>query len=122
MFGFNPIWFIGVVEDRTDPLKTGRCKVRCLGFHQQSSTELPTEELPWAQLLIPANSQNEIKPPKEGSWVMGFFKDGDRCQEPMITVNWQIWSKKTLEFSKQNKKKISNNRKKNINIETKRIF
>lgn len=84
MFGFNPIWFIGVVEDRTDPLKTGRCKVRCLGFHQQSSIELPTEELPWAQLLIPANSQNEIKPPKEGSWVMGFFKDGDRCQEPMI--------------------------------------
>lgn len=84
MFGFNPIWFIGVVEDRTDPLKTGRCRVRCLGFHEQDISELPTDMLPWAQLLIPANSQNEIKPPKEGSWVMGFFKDGERCQEPMI--------------------------------------
>jgi len=84
MFGFNPVWFIGVVEDRTDPLKVGRCRVRCLGYHQQDTKELKTEDLPWAQLLIPANSQNEIKPPKEGSWVMGFFKDGDRCQEPMI--------------------------------------
>ena len=84
MFGFEPVWFIGVVEDRTDPLKTGRCKVRCLGFHQQNISELPTKDLPWAQLLIPPNSQNEIKPPKEGSWVLGFFKDGKRCQEPMI--------------------------------------
>ena len=84
MFGFNPVWFIGVVEDRTDPLKVGRCRVRCLGYHQQDVNELKTEDLPWAQLLIPTNSQNEIKPPKEGSWVMGFFKDGDRCQEPMI--------------------------------------
>ena len=84
MFGFNPIWFIGVVEDRTDPLKIGRCKVRCLGFHQQNMKELPIEHLPWAQLLIPPNSQNEIKPPKEGSWVIGFFKDGVKCQEPMV--------------------------------------
>ena len=84
MFGFEPVWFIGVVEDRTDPLKTGRCKVRCLGFHQQNISELPTKDLPWSQLLIPPNSQNEIKPPKEGSWVLGFFKDGKRCQEPMI--------------------------------------
>lgn len=84
MFGFNPIWFIGIVEDRTDPLKSGRCKVRCLGFHQQDINELPVKDLPWAQLLIPANSQNEIKPPKEGTWVLGFFKDGKKYQEPMI--------------------------------------
>lgn len=84
MFGFNPIWFIGVVEDRTDPLKSGRCKVRCLGFHQQDIKQLETKDLPWAQLLIPPNSQNEIKPPKEGSWVLGFFKDGQKYQEPMI--------------------------------------
>ena len=84
MFGFNPVWFIGVVESRMDPLMSGRCKVRCLGFHQQDISELPTKDLPWSQLLIPPNSQNEIKPPKEGSWVLGFFKDGKRCQEPMI--------------------------------------
>ena len=27
------IWFISVVEDRNDPSKLGRVKVRCLGFH-----------------------------------------------------------------------------------------
>ena len=27
------VWFIGVVEDRNDPSKLGRVKVRCLGFY-----------------------------------------------------------------------------------------
>ncbi len=84
MFGFNPVWFIGVVESRVDPLMSGRCKVRCLGFHTDDINSLPTEDLPWAQLLIPSNSDYEVKPPKEGSWVFGFFKDGKVCQEPMI--------------------------------------
>ena len=84
MFGFEPIWFIGVVEDRNDPLKVGRCRVRCLGFHQQDSTQLKVSDLPWAQLLISPNTNSEIKPPKEGSWVLGFFKDGKKRQEPMI--------------------------------------
>ena len=29
------VWFIGVVEDRNDPSKLGRVKVRCLGFHTE---------------------------------------------------------------------------------------
>ena len=29
------IWFVGVVEDRNDPSKLGRVKVRCLGFHTE---------------------------------------------------------------------------------------
>ena len=29
--GFS--WFVGVVEDRNDPLKLGRVRVRCLGYH-----------------------------------------------------------------------------------------
>ena len=61
-----------------------RCRVRCLGYHQQDISELPTKDLPWAELLLPSNTQNEIKPPKEGSWVFGFFKDGKKYQEPMI--------------------------------------
>ena len=83
-YGLDLIWFIGVVESRVDPLLVGRCKVRCLGFHTEDLELLPTEDLPWAQLLIPPNSDYEIKPPKEGSWVLGFFKDGKDCQEPMI--------------------------------------
>ena len=29
--GFH--WFVGVVEDRNDPEKVGRVRVRCLGLH-----------------------------------------------------------------------------------------
>ena len=83
-YGLDLLWFLGVVEDRNDPLKVGRCRVRCYGFHTENIEDLPTEDLPWAQLLIPSNSDYEIKPPKEGSWVVGFFKDGKYCQEPMI--------------------------------------
>ena len=82
--GLNLLWFLGVVEDRNDPLKVGRCRVRCFGFHTEDTTDLPTEDLPWAQMLLPPNSHYEIKCPKEGSWVIGFFKDGKKCQEPMI--------------------------------------
>ena len=34
------IWFIGVVEDRQDPSKTGRLRVRALGHHTENKTLL----------------------------------------------------------------------------------
>lgn len=79
-------WWQGVVEDRMDPLKCGRCRVRVLGVHtdDKSNKGIPTEHLPWATLLIPANQEERIVPPKEGSWVMGFFRDGAACQDPVI--------------------------------------
>ena len=40
------IWFTGVVEDRMDPLRLGRCKVRAFGFHSHDISEQPTETLP----------------------------------------------------------------------------
>ena len=40
--GFNGfIWFMGVVEDILDPLKTGRVKVRCLEWHSENKQEVP---------------------------------------------------------------------------------
>ena len=30
------IWFVGVVEDRADPQKLGRVRVRCLGYHTEN--------------------------------------------------------------------------------------
>lgn len=79
-------WWQGVVEDRMDPLKCGRCRVRILGVHtdDKSNKGIPTEHLPWATILIPANQEERIVPPKEGSWVMGFFRDGEGCQDPVI--------------------------------------
>jgi hypothetical protein len=84
------IWFVGIVEDRADPLKIGRVRVRCFGWHTEDKAKLPTSTLPWAQVLVPVNSAstsgvgNSPTGLSEGSWVIGFFMDGKRAQTPMI--------------------------------------
>ena len=45
------VWFYGVVEDWKDPLFLGRVKVRCIGFHTDDKTLIPTEDLPWADII-----------------------------------------------------------------------
>ena len=85
--GFN--WFIGVVEDRADPEKASRVKVRCLGYHTADIQKIPTEDLPWASVMMPvtagANSGIGVSPHflLEGTWVVGFFRDPAK-QEPVI--------------------------------------
>ena len=85
-----PIWFFGVVEDRFDPLQLGRCRVRCVGFHTDSKQILPTQDLPWAYPISPITSASisgkgdTPTGPVEGTWVVGFFRDGDDCQEPVM--------------------------------------
>ena len=37
-------WFIGVVEDRNDPKKAGRVRVRCLGYHNADTQKIPIED------------------------------------------------------------------------------
>ena len=49
-------WFVGVVEDRNDPQKLGRLKVRCLGYHTRVLNKLPTADLPWASPVLPITS------------------------------------------------------------------
>ena len=50
------IWFTGVVEDRNDPLQVSRVRVRCVGYHTQDKTILPTADLPWASVMMPVTS------------------------------------------------------------------
>ena len=89
-FGMNMVWFFGVVEDRNDPIKLGRVRVRCLGWHTEDEKLLPTESLPWAQCIQPVTSAATSgigRSPTglvEGSWVFGFFMDGKDAQKPMI--------------------------------------
>ena len=84
------IWFVGVVEDRNDPLKIGRVRVRCLGFHTDNVSQLPTKDLPWAHVMHPTtdpsmqglgNTPSWLVP---GTWVVGFFRDVDQKQQPII--------------------------------------
>ena len=86
----NFTWWQGVVEDRNDPLKLGRCRVRVLGYHTDKLNEIPTESLPWATPMQPITSaaMNGIGTtpigPVEGTWVFGFWRDGSNAQEPVI--------------------------------------
>ena len=85
--GFS--WFIGVVEDRADPEKVGRVRVRCLGYHSSDTKKIPMEDLPWASVMMPvtagANSGVGMSPHFliEGTWVVGFFRDPAK-QEPVV--------------------------------------
>ena len=85
--GFN--WFVGVVEDRADPEFAGRVRVRCVGYHTANTQKIPTEDLPWASVMMPvtagANSGIGFSPHFliEGTWVVGFFRDPAK-QEPVI--------------------------------------
>lgn len=77
------IWWIGIVEKINDPLKLGRCKVRCVGWHTDNKALLPTDSLPWAYSSLPTNNTNPY-PPREGNMVFGFFADGENAQEPVV--------------------------------------
>ena len=79
------VWWIGIVEDTSDPLTLGRCKVRCFGYHPAKSTNLvPTKDLPWALSIHPLNTPNLYGTPRLGDWVFGFFLDSLSAQEPAI--------------------------------------
>ena len=86
----NFIWFNGVVEDRQDPQKLGRLRVRCVGIHTDNKDDLPTSDLPWSQLIHPITSSGISglgHSPGfivEGTWVFGYFRDGYAMQEPMV--------------------------------------
>jgi len=84
------VWWQGVVEDRQDPLQLGRCRVRILGFHPQERSAVEVEQLPWAYPLqdITSAAMSGIGHapvgPVEGTWVMGFFRDGEDAQQPIM--------------------------------------
>jgi|688.fasta_scaffold03494_23 predicted chitinase len=91
----NFYWFFGCVEDRDDPMRIGRVKLRILGYHTDDKEQLPTDDLPWAMPIMPANSASTSgigwspTGPVEGTWVWGFFMDGAEGQQPAFvgTIN-----------------------------------
>ncbi len=90
-FILNPsLFFNGIVEERNDPLKLGRVKVRIFGLHDDNFSVLNPDDLPWALILIPTTesgvsgigtSKGGIPP---GTWVFGTYLDGENKQQPLI--------------------------------------
>ena len=72
-----------------DETKSNRVKVRVIGYHSSKHEELPVEDLPWAQVMMPAtfpqmNGHGSSHQLSLGSWVIGFFFDGMNCQQPIV--------------------------------------
>ena len=84
--GSEFIWFFGVVEDVKDPLNIGRLRVRCFGWHTDDLEVLPTENLPWLQVMMPVTSASFSSIDTsatgliEGAHVIGFFIDGKSAE------------------------------------------
>lgn len=88
-------WWIGEVEDISDPAQLGRVRVRIMGWytgHQAKEDYIktvPKTVIPWATVLLPcdapqtknAGTTGELQP---GAWVLGFFLDGDEAQQPIV--------------------------------------
>ena len=84
-------YWMGVVEDRRDPNKLGRLRVRVLGTHTEDKQLIPTCELHWAYVYQPITWNQAMNGlghsptgPAEGTWVWGFFRDNDSAQEPVV--------------------------------------
>jgi hypothetical protein len=94
-------WWIGQIppiEAMGEQVEGGgwgnRFKVRILGYHPYSTADLPNEDLPWAQVLIPTTSGSgaancatgvQLQP---SDIVLGFFLDGDNAQIPVILATF----------------------------------
>ena len=89
--GFN--WWIGQVESvkTDDPKGGGRWKVSILGLHPRECNTVPSSQLPWARVVMPASTphlvggvtsvSSQLEP---GAWVVGFFLDNDKQQPAII--------------------------------------
>jgi len=80
-------FYRGIVEDRNDPEKLGRVRVRVFGVHTdvkiQTPTEgIPTDHLPWAEAVTSSieggiNGFGLWSVPLQGSQVLIFFEEGN---------------------------------------------
>ena len=116
--GFN--WWIGQiappkswrninVNQSLHGYKHNRVKVRIIGYHpfDCQGVELPDDDLPWAEVMIPTHSgsgqaglgENMIL--AGGETCMGFFLDGDDAQQPVIMGLLPKFNKVEDEISNQ---------------------
>jgi len=100
------VWWIGQVADATKwksnqpGSRTAttsehkgfgeRYKVRIMGYHTADNKALPDDDLPWATIMYPVTAgsggatASESANLKQGTFVFGFFLDGEEGQVPVI--------------------------------------
>jgi hypothetical protein len=87
MMGLSNSFYIGVVEDRHDPLKMGRVRVRVFGLHsRERKNDIPISALPWSMVMQPPNTPTpagNLSQMVEGTWVVVMYLD-DAHQDPLV--------------------------------------
>ena len=95
------VWWIGRVaaasawkkQNNTlavDGKKQQRVKVRIIGYHPWEETEMPENDLPWAEVMQDAQvgsgqgGMGETMSLQGGETALGFFLDGEEAQQPVI--------------------------------------
>ena len=100
------VWWIGQVVDETKwrdningrrvastdaiPGFNERYKVRIMGYHTANLEDLKDDELPWATVMYPVTagsggaSASTSAQLRQGTFVFGFFLDGEDAQQPVI--------------------------------------
>ena len=87
-------WWIGQIETKRGTQKKEydvQYKVRIVGHHLSNCNAVPSEDLPWAIVMMPAiaprrpgNTDGQSIKYDSGDWVIGFFLDGNEGQHPVI--------------------------------------
>ena len=117
-------FYYGIVENRIDPLKLGRCQVRVVGLHTHDKSQLPTADLPWAHPMQPVTSaaMNGIGSspigPVEGTSVIVIFADENKQQPIMIGTVGGIPSSPAPIDADDNTPVASNVKVENISLRT----
>lgn len=101
--------FVGQVEDVVDPKKSGRIKVRCLGWHpveKNGDNGLSTDDLPWTRTCMPVTLPHQMRSGAKhglipGSWVVGFFADGSDANDPYVFATFNFTAKASEENNRQ---------------------
>ena len=79
-----------VANNTSMPGFSERYKVRIMGYHTDNKTDLPDDQLPWAHVMYPVTagggggSSYQSCNLTQGTFVFGFFLDGDTAQNPVI--------------------------------------
>jgi len=95
-------WGLGVVEDRFDPEKLNRVRVRWLGIHDDDKQKILTKDLPWSNVMQPATATSmagvgQQSAVVEGTWVVGFTKDTLNLQDWIVMGTLPGWNTTTAE-------------------------
>ena len=88
-------WRDNIVSTKTDNPEGGdgwgyRYKVRIIGLHDRDEESIPSDQLPWAQVMYPVTAgggqASSFQTPniRQGMFVFGFFLDGADMQVPVI--------------------------------------